>query len=416
MRLLHTSDIHLGRTLFGLKRDQTFAKFLDWLTDFIDQHHVDVLVIAGDIFDSATPSHSAQQQYFRFLSRLVASKQCRHAVIVAGNHDSATLINAPHDILEALDIHVVGAASENPADEVVVLKNADGQPEALVLAVPYLRERDVRISEENQSINDKERAIVEGTRRHYAKALAKALEIRKALSNPEIPILATGHLFAADSSPAQDQCERSLYVGSLGLIPADVFDEQIDYVALGHLHRAQMLKKDPTRRYCGSPIALDFSENNQKKFVLMADFEKRQCTVTPVDVPAFDRLERVTGSKEEILQRLGELARLHEPMFCEVVHTQGEFAPQLAQQCRDVLEGSPVELVRVINRAMLEAVITSSDDIADVQTLTPEQMFSVRLSKGDCFSEETKKALTLAYEEILQSILHPESDAPQSRE
>lgn len=416
MRLLHTSDIHLGQTLFGLKRDQTFAKFLDWLTDFIDQHHVDVLVIAGDIFDSATPSHSAQQQYFRFLSRLVASKQCRHAVIVAGNHDSATLINAPHDILETLDIHVVGAASENPADEVVVLKNADGQPEALVLAVPYLRERDVRISEENQSINDKERAIVEGTRRHYAKALEKALEIRKTFSNPDIPILATGHLFAADSSPAQDQCERSLYVGSLGLIPADVFDEQIDYVALGHLHRAQMLKKDPTRRYSGSPIALDFSENNQKKIVLMADFENRQCTVTPVDVPAFDRLERVTGSKEDILPRLGELARLHEPMFCEVVHTQGEFAPQLAQQCRDVLEGSPVELVRVINRAMLEATITSSDDIADVQTLTPEQMFSVRLAKDDSFSEETKKALTLAYEEILQSILHPAADAPQSRE
>lgn len=404
----------MGRSLFGVKRDETFEAVLDWLIDTIESQNIDTLIIAGDVFDSATPSHLAQEQYFRFLSKLIANRTCRHTVVVGGNHDSASLINAPRQILENLDIHVVGAACEKPEDEVVVLKDLEGKPEALVLAVPYLRERDVRVSHEQETQSDKESLIIEGTRSHYAAVLTAAKDILHSLGNPEIPVIATGHLFAAKCSAGDD--ERNLYVGSLGQIPADVFSPEIDYVALGHLHRPQVLDANETRRYSGSPIALDFSENHAKKSVVIIDFDKKSPTVTLVPVPAFDRLERVSGTLEEILGELTKLAAENQPMFCEVTHSQGAFDPMLAQKCRDAVENSPVEIVRIVSRALINAQLTHEDNIADVDALTPEEMFDVRLSKEMELDEATKTELKNAHAQVLEWLNHPELDPENAAE
>lgn len=301
----------------------------------------------------------------------------------------------------------------------MLLKDTNGDPEALVLTVPYLREHDVRTSNEQESISEKEALIVEGTRAHYKRVLEAAQKKLEALGNPDIPLIATGHLFAAKCSAGDD--ERNLYVGSLGLIPSDVFDPKIDYVALGHLHRAQILDGNPTRRYCGSPVALDFSEKSAQKEVALIDFEGHVPTVSTLAVPAFDRMERVSGSEEEILLRLERLAQENEPMFCEVIHDSGVFAPQLAQNCYSIVAKSPVEIVRVVSRTFACARISSQDQITDVENLSPEDMFELRLSKEEDLDDAMKKELTAAYQEILEEIRHPElfqefSDATQSNQ
>ncbi|MDO4938232.1 MAG: exonuclease SbcCD subunit D C-terminal domain-containing protein, partial [Sutterellaceae bacterium] len=281
-------------------------------------------------------------------------------------------------------------------------------PQAAVLAVPYLRERDVRVSHEHETQSDKEALIVEGTREHYTKVLEAALDELKTLDVDNLPIIATGHLFAAKCAAGDD--ERNLYVGSLGQIPADVFDERIDYVALGHLHRPQVVGGNPTRRYSGSPLALDFSENHAKKSVLLVDFDGKTPCVTEVPVPAFDRLERVSGTAEEILQKLSALVAENDPLYCEITHSQGAFAPQLAQDCRDIAQGSKVQIVRVVSRAMIDARITSEDQITDVDALTPEEMFELRLSKEVDLDDDAKTLLRNAHAEILHSYYNPETD------
>ncbi|MEM5788086.1 MAG: exonuclease subunit SbcD, partial [Syntrophobacteraceae bacterium] len=137
MKILHSSDWHIGRTLYGRKRYDEHAAFLDWLGELIRKESVEVLVVAGDVFDTGAPSNRAQELYYRFLCS-VAGTTCRHVVVVAGNHDSPSFLNAPRDLLRYLNVHVVGCISGSCSDEVLVLRNPDGEEEMIVCAVPYL--------------------------------------------------------------------------------------------------------------------------------------------------------------------------------------------------------------------------------------------------------------------------------------
>ncbi|RLB87890.1 MAG: exonuclease sbcCD subunit D, partial [Deltaproteobacteria bacterium] len=159
MKILHTSDWHLGRTLYGRKRYEEFEAFLSWLAETIQKNEIDSLLVAGDVFDNSIPSNRAQGLYYRFLCRVAASS-CRHVVIVAGNHDSPSFLNAPKELLRVLDIHVIGSASEAMEDEVLVLRNEQDEPELIVCAVPYLRDRDIRMAEAGESVDDKERKLI----------------------------------------------------------------------------------------------------------------------------------------------------------------------------------------------------------------------------------------------------------------
>ena len=158
MKFLHTSDWHLGRSLYGRKRYEEFTAFLDWLTQTIEDEKIDALLVAGDVFDTSTPSNRAQELYYRFLCRVAASC-CRHVVVVAGNHDSPSFLNAPKELLRALNVYVVGSMTEALEDEVFVLQ-VDDKPEAIVCAVPYLRDKDIRTVEPGETIDDKNAKLV----------------------------------------------------------------------------------------------------------------------------------------------------------------------------------------------------------------------------------------------------------------
>ena len=274
LTILHTSDWHLGRRLYGRMRYEEFEAFLSWLQETISAHKVDVLIVAGDIFDTMTPSNRAQALYYEFLGK-VSKLCCEHIVIVAGNHDSPTFLDAPSKVLKFLNVHVIGTACDDLNDEVLVLDAIDGTPHCIIAAVPYLRDRDVRGSHAGESADSKDANVIKGIRAHYDEVASIAKARQEHLSNAHqrhIPIIATGHLFAAGSKTTEDDGVRDLYVGSLGQISADMFDDGFDYVALGHLHVPQRVGGCEHIRYSGSPIAMGFGEAKQQKQVLLVEF------------------------------------------------------------------------------------------------------------------------------------------------
>lgn len=275
LTLLHTSDWHLGRRLYGKPRYDEFKQFLDWQLQTLREQKVDVLLIAGDIFDTTAPSNQAQNLYYDFLSQ-VCHTDCRHVIIVAGNHDSASFLEAPKQLLKAFNIHIIGSMTDTPTDEVITLSDKLGQPELIVMAVPYLRDRDVRTVGHGERLDDKERKLAQGIKAHYAQiadiAIAQQAQL-KAKYKRTIPIVATGHLFTVGGQTMEGDGVRDLYVGSLGSIGAEIFHPQIDYVALGHLHIPQAVGGQPHIRYAGSPIAMGFGESRQQKQVHLLRFD-----------------------------------------------------------------------------------------------------------------------------------------------
>jgi len=274
LTILHTSDWHLGRRLYGRMRYEEFEAFLSWLQETISAQKVDVLIVAGDIFDTMTPSNRAQALYYEFLGK-VSKLCCEHIVIVAGNHDSPTFLDAPSKVLKFLNVHVIGTACDDLNDEVLVLDAIDGTPHCIIAAVPYLRDRDVRGSHAGESADSKDTNVIKGIRAHYDEVASIAKARQDHLSDAHqrhIPIIATGHLFAAGSKTTEDDGVRDLYVGSLGQISADMFDDGFDYVALGHLHVPQRVGGCEHIRYSGSPIAMGFGEAKQQKQVLLVEF------------------------------------------------------------------------------------------------------------------------------------------------
>ncbi|WP_019672462.1 exonuclease SbcCD subunit D C-terminal domain-containing protein [Psychrobacter lutiphocae] len=274
LTVLHTSDWHLGRRLYGQLRYEEFEAFLAWLEDAISHYQVDILIVAGDIFDTMTPSNRAQSLYYEFLGR-VAHSICQHIVIVAGNHDSPTFLDAPANVLKFLNVHVVGTACEDLEDEVLTLSDNEGNPFCIITAVPYLRDRDVRSSRAGESDSDKDSKVIEGIKAHYDGVADIAKARQNELTNQyqyHIPIIATGHLFASGGRTTDDDGVRNLYVGSLGKISADMFADCFDYVALGHLHVPQRVGGREHIRYSGSPIPMGFGEARQQKQVLLIQF------------------------------------------------------------------------------------------------------------------------------------------------
>ena len=140
MKIIHTSDWHLGQRLLFNERGEEQQMALDWLREVIIAEKADALIVAGDIFDNGNPPHPARKLYYNFLTSLLHTT-CRHVVVVAGNHDSPGMLDAPRELLEYLNIRVVGAAAENFQQHCLELKSAKGKLEAVVVAIPFLRDR-----------------------------------------------------------------------------------------------------------------------------------------------------------------------------------------------------------------------------------------------------------------------------------
>ncbi|MDR2123413.1 MAG: exonuclease SbcCD subunit D C-terminal domain-containing protein [Desulfovibrio sp.] len=399
MKLLHTSDWHLGRRLYGRRRHDEFARFLDWLAETLRNREADALLVAGDVFDSGTPGTRAQEQYYRFLIR--AAAVCRHVVIIAGNHDSPNFLNAPKELLKALNVHVAGRACADPADEVLTLRDARGRPELLVCAVPYLHDRDVRSAEPGESPEDREKKLADGIRRHYAAAGAAVSRIRREL-HCDIPAAALGHLFAAGGRRSDDDGVRDLYVGTLAPVHADIF-APFDYTALGHLHMPQTVNGDETVRYSGSPLPMGFGEAGQRKSVCIVEFNGREAGVDLQAVPVLQHLESIKGDLDHLERRIAELVSAGSDACLELVYEGEALVGNLRGRLSDLAEGTALEILRVKNNRSAGRSAPSADEDRTPDTLSVEEMFELRLNVAEAPADQ-KAGLRLLHQETLRSL------------
>ena len=405
MKILHTSDWHLGRTLCGKKRTREFEGFLDWLLAALREHGADVLLVAGDVFDSPTPGIRAQELYYRFLCRAAASGR-RHVVVVGGNHDSPSFLNAPKELLRSLNVHVVGAITENAEDELLTLDGPDGTPELLVCAVPYLRDKDVRSFEVGEGADDKDRKLTLGIERHY-RELGRLAEERRAALTAEgryIPIVATGHLFAVGGQTAEEDGVRELYVGSLARVDLGRFPTCFDYLALGHLHSSQRVGDAGAARYSGAPLPMNPVERRDKSVLLVElDGRKLPARVKKLPVPVFQEMERIVGDMNALETRLGEIRARGDGIWVEVVYEGDAPAPDLRRRIAALIEGSELEVLRVRVTRNSSSAPGLWDEREELAELDVSDVFS-RCLEARKVPEKERPALFATYMEVLETL------------
>ncbi len=414
MKILHTSDWHLGRSLYGRKRYEEFAAFLDWLAQTIENEQIDALIVAGDVFDTSTPSNRAQELYYRFLCRVAASC-CRHIVIIAGNHDSPSFLNAPKELLRALNVHVVGAMTESLEDEVIVLHKNE-QPELIVCAIPYLRDKDIRTVEPGETIDDKNRKLVESIKKHYSDVVSIAEEKRNNLrasaksADKHIPIIAMGHLFTAGSKTAPGDGVRELYVGSLAHIDENVFPASIDYLALGHLHVPQAVGRTEHIRYSGSPIPMGYGEATQEKKVILIEFNSITPNIQEVTVPCFQQLVRIVGTLDDIHIKLDDLKKEESRAWLEIEYTGNDIIGNLREILDDALADSCMEIRRIKNRRVMDRVISTIAEDDTLDALDAGDVFTRCLDAFDV-PDDDREELMVSYNEVLTDLMEADKNA-----
>ena len=408
MKILHTSDWHLGRSLHIKKRHEEHQAFLQWLLKEIDSRQIDVLLIAGDVFDSGLPSIGAQELYYKFLSQ-VAQSCCRHVVIIAGNHDSPSFLNAPGALLKALRIHVVGAATDDPADEVFVLRRRDNTPELLVAAVPFLRDRDIRKAEAGESTEDKSQKLIQGIGNHYDAVFAAA-EQRRAELGQDLPLVAMGHLFTDGGRLIEGDGVRELYVGALPGVAPTIFPASVDYVALGHLHVPQTVNDSNHIRYCGSPLPMGFNEAEQQKIVCLVEFQGRETTVEPLPVPVFQKLQTVQGDWDAISSRLDGLAKSGQSVWLNIVYDGNEIIGDLSQRLENAVTRTCLDIVRSRNCQTAEQALRQQSMDETLDDLEDHDVFE-RLLVMKEVPESQRPDLRRTYQEALAALEDPERAA-----
>lgn len=354
MRLLHTSDWHLGQTLHNFDRTWEHQCFLDWLLDTIVAEQADALLIAGDVFDNANPSAAAQRQLYRFLQQAKARAPQLDIVIIAGNHDSPGRLEAPGPLLEAHGTSVVGTVARGADGEIdlerllVPLTDRTGAVKAWCLAVPFLRPGDLpRTAQEDGDDLD---PYTSGIALLYRQAFALA----QSKCAPGQAIVAMGHCHMVDGQSSNDS-ERRIVIGGTEALPAAMFDPAIAYAALGHLHLAQRVGKQEHLRYCGSPLPLSFAEVGYQHQVLRIDLNGAVAReVTPIHVPRAVQLLRVPAAPAPLAETLAALAALelpelppHAQPLLEVRVLLDAPEPGLRAQVEAAIAGKPVRLAKI---------------------------------------------------------------------
>ncbi|HHW78277.1 MAG TPA: exonuclease subunit SbcD [Xanthomonadaceae bacterium] len=350
MRLLHTSDWHLGQTLHNYDRGYEHQRFLDWLLDTLATERTDALLITGDVFDNTNPSAAAQRQFYRFLAAAKRRLPELDIVVIAGNHDSPGRLEAPAPLLEAFDAAVVGHVTRDARGQieldrlVVPLKNRDGEIAAWCLAIPFLRPGDVpKVTTDGDS-------YLEGIALLYRQALELALNRRQ----PGQAIIALGHCHMSGGQTSEDS-ERRIVIGGVEALPVDMFDPVIAYAALGHLHRPQTVGGQPRVRYCGSPLPMSFAEIHYPHQVVRIDLDGgsvREIASLPIPRPV--ELLRVPEQPAPLTDVLAALAALDLPdappetqPYLETRVRLNAPEPGLRARVEAVLDGKPVRLARI---------------------------------------------------------------------
>jgi len=404
MRLLHTSDWHLGQTLHNFERGYEHQRFLDWLLDTLVMEQVDVLLVAGDVFDNANPSAASQKQLYVFLQQARARLPALQLVVVAGNHDSAGRLEAPAPLLAAHGTHVIGHVLRGDDGQIdlerllLPLTGSDGQVQAWCLAVPFLRPGDVP----KLPAGDSQDAYLGGIALLYRQLTDLALARRQ----PGQAILALGHCHMVGGEMSNDS-ERRIVIGGTEMLPSGIFDTSIAYAALGHLHKAQAVGGQEHIRYCGSPIPLSFAEVNYRHQVLCLDIDGEQLReVRAIEVPRAVPLLRVPATPAPIAEVLAQLAALDVPdapaeaqPFLEVRVRLDAPEPGLRTRIETALDGKPVRLAKIETSSAARASAPENMTLDQLGQLQPDDIF--RRLYQQKYAREAPPELLSALAELL---------------
>ena len=418
MIFIHTADWHLGNQMHEIDRHEESQNFLRWLKNLIVEKNAETLVVAGDIFDTANPSVDARRLYYTFLASLVDTC-CKNVIIVGGNHDSAVMLDSAKELLEVLNIRVVGSINNLlPSQMCFELKDSGENVCGICMAVPFVREVELRnLLSDGEKCSDEELYL-----KVYQKLYTLVFEEAEKLRNGRaIPVIATGHLYANDlegrlsDKKANEKCDDGMKVldvlGTLGNVPSSVFP-RVDYVALGHIHYSSVVAKNPAIRYSGSPFVMGFDEANRPHHVLCVELEKTgeksNLNVEKIETPETNLYRRISGTLAEIKAELEELseksksdknADKNKPVFIELCYKR-ELGVSAQEFLAEAIKSLP-ENVNVVSWKIAdsEKILSSSFDkfeASEIKNLDDKEIFTqLILSKSglSAESEEGKAAL-----------------------
>lgn len=420
MKILHTSDWHLGQSFFTKSRKNEHAAFLKWLLQQVEVHQIDAIIVAGDVFDTGTPPSYARELYHAFIGEL-QGMQCT-LVVLGGNHDSVSVLNESKALLKYLNSHVIASTYGELSEQVITLNDRKGQPSAVLCAVPFIRPRDVLVSEAGQSGTDKRQALGDAIKQHYGTLYNEALSLRASMeekrikdgseNSAAIPIIATGHLTALGVS--QSESVRDIYIGTLEGFDAKGFPPA-DYIALGHIHRPQKVAKTEHIRYSGSPIPLSFDELNTQKQVVLITFESESTTptISTLQVPRFQAMEVIKGDLKAIEAVINEseaialasqtgdaVSEVNKPLsemnkavsatdngisprdpvwLCIEVETE-DYLTDLQQRIQGLLEGKNAEILQLKRKRKRTVNSLTERQNVQLSELSVKDVFEARLA------------------------------------
>lgn len=401
MRILHTSDWHLGQHFMGKSREAEHQAFCAWLIEQVREQAVDAVIIAGDVFDTGAPPSYAREQYNRFIVALRDTGA--RLVVLGGNHDSVAMLEESRDLLACLDTQVIAAVGIDLDRQLLVLPERGGQPGAILCAIPFIRPRDVLTSQAGQSAQDKQLALQQAIQAHYRALFERAQAQREALGR-HLPIIATGHLTTVGASASESV--REIYVGTLEAFPTSAFPAA-DYIALGHIHRPQKVGGLEHIRYSGSPIALSFDEATQGKEVLLVDLDDSGLrSVTALPVPRFQPLKSVSGSLAELPAELARVARegsAEQPVWLEVMVHTDEYLTDIQLRVEKLCEELPVIVLRTRRERGTAQAALFSEARETLDELSPEDVFRQRLDAED-LDAPLRERLTGLYRQVVAEL------------
>jgi exonuclease SbcD len=383
MKVLHTADWHIGQLFYEYDRSFEHQQFLNWLIQIIKDEGVDVLLISGDVFDLSNPSASSIKMFYTFLNHAVKANPEIQIIITAGNHDSASRLESPKPLLESSNIHIIGMIEKNENGHIdyskftIPLKDKAGTTKAWCIAAPFLRMGDYPV------IPDCDNPYAEGVAAFYKEAYKHVLTKKRA----DHAIIAMGHLHAQQAEISETDKMERVIMGGIECISAASFHEEIAYVALGHIHKAQRIGGMEQIRYCGSPLPMSFSERNYKHQIITFKIENEKVKdINAIEIPVAVALQSIPAKHapiEEIIIELSKLPDVQEPLesipYLEVRVLEDRPDPSRRHKIEQAIQGKHVRLA-TIN-------IKSSATTATEQMLSNTQQKLDELNPADIFSK-----------------------------
>jgi len=399
LKILHTSDLHIGKRLYQAELNEEQSMFFQWMVDYIRQNDIKVLLISGDVFDVANPSSESRKIYFELLRELMMLK-CK-VIIAGGNHDSPAVLEAPKELLRYLDIHVTGSLPSDPADLLVPVAQADGTPQLVVACIPYLRDADLRKYNPDETYEDRVEAVRKGIASVFHQAATLCQD-----NYPGIPALAMGHLFVQGSDISES--ERDIQIGNLAGLDVSQMPDYFSYYALGHLHKPQQPGKSFV--YSGSPVQLSFSESANHNRVMLITADQGTVKHESIPVPLNRRLVRMQGTVEELdlMLKSTEFGVGALPDFIELIAEEENHDPSKLLQLEAVIENFNHDRAVVLKYRIHFANNPSGtaslyEETQNIAEMKPLDVFQKRL-ETEGLDESVSAMLLEAFSELLEEV------------